>query len=103
MKTMKLLREHFEQARQVVRQWRQGGYTCVVVVRQTARARSCYPCRQQDVPSRAVASWDYYPIPTLDRLDERAPAEQTASRAELWVAATIASGYKYGVATPATR
>jgi len=99
---MKFKTEHFEQARRVAQQWRQDGYTQVVVVRHGTRAHRCYPCQQQDVPPRAVANWDYYPIPTLDRLNEHAPAEQTASRAELWVAATIARGCKYGVTTPAT-
>lgn len=94
---MKLTTEHFEQARQLVRVWRQDGYDRVVVVRQSDRARDCYPCRQQDVPSRAVADWDYYPIPTLDRLDESAATEQSASRAELWIAATIAYGCRYTV------
>ena len=97
---MKLTIEHFEQARQVVRLWRQDGYDQVVVVRQSARARLCYPCRRQDVPPRALANWDYYPIPTRDRLDESAAAEQSASRAELWVAATIAYGCTYGFAKP---
>jgi hypothetical protein len=95
---MKFTTEHFRQARRVVRQWRQDGYNHVVVVREGARARRCYPCRQQDVPPRAVASWDYYPIPTLDRLGESAPAEQSASRAELWIAATIAYGCRYASA-----
>lgn len=95
---MNIETEHFEQARRVVRMWRQSGYEHVVVLRRGTRARRCYPCRRQDVPSNAVASWDYYPIPTLERLDERAPAEQSASRAELWVAATIAYGCDYGLA-----
>ena len=94
---MNIETEHFEQARRVVRTWRQSGYEHVVVLRRGTRARRCYPCRQQDVPSSVVASWDYYPIPTLERLDERAPAEQSASRAELWVAATIAYGCDYGL------
>ena len=95
---VKFTTEHFEQARRVARQWRREGYNHVVVVRQGDRARRCYPCRQQDVPPRAVASWDYYPIPTLERLDASAPAEQTASRAELWIAATIAYGHRYSSA-----
>lgn len=95
---MELKSEHFEQARRVVRTWRESGYENVMVVRRKARARRCYPCRRQDVPQLAVASWDYYPIPTLDRLDERGPAEGAASRAELWVAATIAYGCDYGLA-----
>jgi hypothetical protein len=95
---MELKSEHFEQARRVVRLWRETGYDHVVVVRRNTRARRCYPCRRQDVPPHALASWDYYPIPTLERLDERGPAEQTASRAELWVAATIAYGCDYGLA-----
>ena len=99
---MKLTTEDFEQARRVLRLWRQNGYDRVVVVRQLARARDCYPCRQQDVPPRAVADWDFYPIPTLERLDESAPAEQSASRAELWIA-TIAYGRKYDLTARATR
>jgi hypothetical protein len=95
---MGLRTEHFEQARRVVRLWRKDGYDHVVVVRQAIRASHCYPCRRQDVPQGALTSWDYYPIPTLERLDERAPTEQTASRAELWVAATIAYGCDYGLA-----
>ena len=95
---MKFTTEHFEQARRVARQWRREGYNHVVVVRAGDRARRCYPCRQQDVPPHAVASWDYYPIPTLERLDASAPAEQTASRAELWIAATIAYGFRYSSA-----
>lgn len=94
---MELKSEHFECARRVVRLWRERGYEYVVVVRQGSRARRCFPCRRQDVPPSAVASWDYYPIPTLDRLDERAPAEPSASRAELWVAATVAYGCDYGL------
>ena len=95
---MKLTAEHFEQARRVVQQWRQDGYNHIVVVREGVRARRCYPCRQQDVPPRAVASWDYYPIPTSDRLGERAPTEQSASRAELWIAATMVYGCRYTAA-----
>jgi hypothetical protein len=95
---VELREEHFELARRVVRMWRASGYEHVVVVRQKARARRCYPCRQSDVPPLALASWDYYPLPTLDRLDERGPAEHSASRAELWVAATIAYGCDYGLA-----
>ena len=90
--------EHFEQARRVAREWRREGYNHIVVVRQGDRARRCYPCRQQDVPRPALASWDYYPIPTQERLDASAPAEQTASRAELWIAATIAYGFRYSSA-----
>lgn len=95
---MKFRTEHFEQARRVARQWRRDGYNHVVVVRQGARASRCYPCRQQDVPPRAVADWDYYPIPTQERLDTSAPSEQAASRAELWVAVTIAYGHRYAAA-----
>jgi hypothetical protein len=96
---MKFEAEHFEQARRVARQWRRDGYNQMVVVRDGARASRCYPCRQQDVPRGAVASWDYYPIPTLERLDTCAPSERNASRAELWVAATIAYGQRYAAAT----
>lgn len=92
---MKVTNEHFEHARRVARQWRRDGYSQMVVVREGARASRCYPCRQQDVPSGAVASWDYYPLPTLERLDTSTPTEQNASRAELWVAATIAYGHRY--------
>ena len=95
---MKFCTEHFEQARRVASQWRREGYNHVVVLRQGARASRCYPCRQQDVPARAVADWDYYPIPTQERLDTSAPSEQTASRAELWVAVTIAYGHRYAAA-----
>ena len=97
-KTMKFSTEHFEQARRVASEWRREGYDHVVVVRQGARARRCYPCRQQDVPSLAVANFDYYPIPTRERLATSAPSEQTASRAELWVAVTIAYGHRYSAA-----
>ncbi len=92
---MRLTAQHFEQARQIIRPWRQDGYDYVVVVRERARAAHCYPCRRQDVPAGAVAEWDYYPIPHLDRLDESAPVERSASRAELWIAATLAQGYRY--------
>ena len=92
---MKFTSEHFVQARRVAEQWRKDGYNHLVVVREGARAKRCYPCRQQDVPPQSVASWDYYPLPTLDRLNESAPAEQSASRAELWIAATILSGWSY--------
>jgi hypothetical protein len=95
---MKFKTEHFEQARRVTRQWRRDGYCQMVVVREGARASRCYPCRQQDVPRGAVASWDYYPIPTLERLNTSVPTEQNASRAELWVAATIAYGFRYPAA-----
>lgn len=95
---MRFTTEHFEQARRVAERWRQDGYNHVVVVRDGTRARRCYPCRQQDVPPRAVASWDYYPLPTLDRLNEGTPAEQSASRAELWIAATILYGCRYTAA-----
>ena len=88
-RTMKFRTEHFQQARRVASQWRREGYDHVVVVREGARASRCYPCRQQDVPQLAVAAWDYYPIPTRERLDASVPSEQTASRAELWVAVTI--------------
>ncbi len=97
---MKLTTKHFEQARRVIRSWRQDGYDRVVVVRQSARAERCYPCRQRDVPPSAVADWDYYPIPATYRLDESAPAEQSASRAELWIAATIAYGCVYRGTAP---
>ena len=92
---MKFETEHFVQARRIAAQWRKDGYSQVVVVRERARAKRCYPCRQHDVPPRAVGSWDYYPIPTLDRLMERPPAEESASRAELWIAATIVYGCRY--------
>lgn len=95
---MKFKPEHFVQARRVAEQWRREGYSQVVVVRQGARANRCYPCRQQDVPAEAVESWDYFPLPTLDRLNECPPAEESASRAELWIAATIAYGCRYGAA-----
>lgn len=95
---MKFTTEHFEQARRVARQWRRDGYCQLVVVREGARASRCYPCRQQDVPQGALANWDYYPIPTLERLATSAPSEQNASRAELWVAATILYGYRYAAA-----
>lgn len=96
---MKFTTEHFEQARRVAVRWRQDGYNHVVVVREGARAKRCFPCRQQDVPPHAVESWDYYPLPTLGRLGESAPAEQSASRAELWIAATILYGCRY-IAAP---
>lgn len=92
---MKFTGEHFQQARQVARQWRQEGYDHVVVIREGERAGRCYPCRQQDLPEQAVGSWDYYRIPTLERLDEHAPDEESASRAELWIAASIANGCAY--------
>lgn len=95
---MKFTDEHFEQARRIARHWRRDGYTQVVVVREGARASRCYPCRQQDVPPFALASWDYYPIPTLERLGMSAPEEKSASRAELWIAATIAYGHRYSSA-----
>ena len=95
---MKFTNEHFKQARRVARQWRREGFSQMVVVREGARASRCYPCRQQDVPGGAVASWDYYPIPTLERLGTSAPTEQNASRAELWVAVTIAYGHRYAAA-----
>lgn len=92
---MRLQAVHFERARGVVRRWREDGFDTVVVVRQHVRASHCYPCRRRDVPERAVPSWDFYSIPTAEALGETAPTERTASRAELWVAATIAYGYKY--------
>ena len=95
---MRFKAEHFEQARRVAQQWRKDGYDQVVVVRQGGRAMRCYPCRRQEVPPLGVASWDYYPIPTTDRLQECAPTEQSASRAELWIAATIARGCRYASA-----
>jgi hypothetical protein len=96
---MKFTREHFEQARRVAQQWRREGYDHVVVIREGERASRCYPCRQQDLPEQAVGSWDYYRIPTQERLDEREPDEQSASRAELWIAASIANGCAYTAAT----
>src|SRR5437763_666526 len=96
---MKFRTEHFVQARRVTSQWRQEGYDHVMVVRQGARASRCYPCRQQDVPTQSVAAWDYYPLPTRERLATSAPSEQTASRAELWVAVTIVYGHRYTAAT----
>ena len=95
---MRFTNEHFEQARRVARQWRRDGYSRVVVVREGTRASRCYPCRQQDVPQGASASWDYYLIPTLERLNTSAATERNASRAELWVAATIAYGHRYPAA-----
>ena len=92
---MKFTNEHFEQARRIAERWRLDGYSQIVVVREGARVSRCYPCRQQDVPPGAVESWDYYPIPTLERLATSAPTEQNASRAELWVAVTVAYGHKY--------
>lgn len=100
---MRLQTEHFERARSVVRQWREDGFDTVIVVRQQVRASRCYPCRQQDVPETAVASWDYYHIPNAQLLAETAPTERTASRAELWVAATIAYGCVYPAAATAAR
>ena len=96
--TMKFRTEHFEQARRVTSQWRREGYSHAVVVREGARASRCYPCRQHDVPHGALPGWDYYLIPTRERLATSAPTEQTASRAELWVAATIAYGHRYTAA-----
>lgn len=98
---MRLRTEHFERARGVVRYWREGGFDTVVVVRQKVRASHCYPCRRQDVPESAVPSWDYYPIPSAQTLGETAATERTASRAELWVAATIAYGCEYATAKTA--
>ena len=95
---MKFCTGHFEQARRVASQWRREGYSHAVVIREGARARRCYPCRQQDVPQGVVESFDYYPIPTRERLATSAPSEQTASRAELWVAVTIAYGHRYSSA-----
>ena len=100
---MRLQTVHFERARGVVRRWREDGFDTVVVVRQKARASRCYPCRQQDVPEGAVPSWDYYHIPSAQMLEETAASERTASRAELWVAATIALGYEYTPAGTAAR
>ena len=97
-KMMKFRTEHFEQARRVASQWRRDGYSHAVVVREGARARRCYPCRQADVPQGALLGWDYYLIPTLERLATSAPTEQTASRAELRVAVTIAYGHRYPAA-----
>lgn len=98
---MRLRTEHFKLARSVVRCWREGGFDTLVVVRQQTRASRCYPCRRQDVPASAVPSWDYYPIPSALSLGETAPTERTASRAELWVAATIAYGCQYSAAETA--
>ena len=95
---MRFTNEHFEQARRVARQWRREGFSQLVVIREGTRASRCYPCRQQDVPQGAVLGWDYYLIPTLERLAVSAPTEQNASRAELWVAATIAYGHRYPAA-----
>lgn len=95
---MKFRTEHFEQARRVASQWRREGYSHAVVVREGARASRCYPCRQHEVPQGALLGWDYYLIPTLERLVTSAPTEQTASRAELWVAVTIAYGHRYTAA-----
>jgi len=95
---MKFRPEHFVLARRVAEQWRRDGYNHVVVVREGARAKRCYPCRRQDVPPAAVESRDYYPIPTLERLNARPPAEESASRAELWIAATIVYGCRYPAA-----
>lgn len=92
---MEIETEHYELARRVVRRWREGGYDHLVVVRRSARAERCYPCRQQDVPAGAVASWDYYPMPTSDRLGDGDASGRPPSRAELWVAATIAYGSHY--------
>lgn len=95
---MKFRAEHFEQARRVAAQWRREGYSHVVVVRLGARANRCYPCRQQDVPAPTIEGFDYYPIPTSERLATSAPSERTASRAELWVAVTVAYGHRYPAA-----
>ena len=100
---MTLRTVHFERARSVVRRWREDGFNTVVVVRQKVRASRCYPCRRQDVPESAVPSWDYYRIPSALLLGETAPTERTASRAELWVAATIAYGYEYPQTAPAAQ
>ena len=95
---MRFKTKHFVQARRVAEQWRKDGYNHLVVVRDGARAQRCYPCRQQDLPQSALESWDYYPIPALDRLNARPPAEESASRAELWIAATIVYGCRYTAA-----
>jgi hypothetical protein len=100
---MRLETVHFERARGVVRHWREDGFDTVVVVRQQARASRCYPCRRQDVPKGAVSSRDYYHIPSARMLEETPPTERNASRAELWVAATIAYGYEYPPAAPPAR
>ena len=92
---MRLQTVHFERARGVVSRWREDGFDTVMVVRQKVRASHCYPCRRQDVPAGAVPSWDFYRIPTARMLAETAASERTASRAELWVAATIAYGHMY--------
>jgi hypothetical protein len=98
---MRLQTVHFQQARSLVCGWREDGFDTVVVVRQRVRASHCYPCRRQDVPESAVPSWDYYRIPSARMLQETAPTERTASRAELWVAATIAYGHEYPAAPTA--
>lgn len=100
---MRLEAVHFERARSVVRGWREEGFDTVMVVRQKVRASHCYPCRQQDVPRGAAPSWDYYQIPSAQMLEETAACERTASRAELWVAATIAYGHQYPAAGIADR
>jgi hypothetical protein len=100
---MRLRSEHFERARGVVLGWRKDGYDNVVVLRDRRRATRCYPSRRQDLPEGAVPSWDYYHIPTAEALAETAPTESNASRAELWVAATIAYGYEYPPAAPPAR
>ncbi len=87
---MRLKPEHFEMARRVALLWRGEGYDHIVVVRRDERPSECYPCRRQDVPRLAVAGRDYYPIPVRDRLNESPASEQSASRAELWIAAAIA-------------
>ena len=89
---------HFEQARRVASQWRREGYSHAVVVREGARASRCYPCRQQDLPPGTLLGGDYYLIPTLERLATSAPSGRAASRAELWVAVTIAYGHRYPAA-----
>ena len=98
---MRLQTVHFERARSVVRGWREGGFDTVMVVRQKVRASHCYPCRRQDVAEGAVPGWDFYRIPSAVLLEETPPTESTASRAELWVAATIAYGYQYPAAETA--
>ena len=95
---MKFTPEHFEQARRVAAHWRREGYDHIVVLREGARATRCYPCRQSDVPQGAFPGGDYYLLPTQERLATSAPTEQTASRAELWVAVTIAYGQRYSAA-----
>lgn len=93
--SLPLTTEHFSRARSVIRPWRRSGYDYVMVIRRSARAERCYPCGRQDIPGDSVAGWDYYPIPSLQKLSEGEACDRPASRAELWVAATIAYGCNY--------